>query len=431
MKMKFFGYSFLEFGIKGIEIFLKLYLLFFYTEKMGLEIYYVSLVLGIVTLIDILASPVLGLYIDKYKFKFMQRYYLIGFGLAGTCLFLFALLNPPGFEKEIYDLAYLLIVYLCFNIFNSLMSISYSSSIGDITKSHEERGKMLGWKNIFGSLGSIIAIGVPGGFLIYDPSNAFYYSSSAFIFILVACFLITQPTIKKHNIKSIEHKKTQITFETIYKRFRESFMVIYLMVLFIINLATNLSGFLGVYFYKYDIQFDEFEIQILMSATLFISVVLFPVFYYKFKNKDKISKLPYMLLSLGVVNSLLVMALPQKKIAIAILVFGVLGALLFAIEYFLEVIFLEYVKNKEEQTHQDKMGFYYSLWNMTNKVAIFCSLLVFGVITQTIVNSGYGQEGSSFSILTYFMGPVVGFIYIIAGSFFFLLPRKWNSLFKN
>lgn len=430
MKMKFFGYSFLEFGISGIEIFLKLYLLFFYTEKVGLEIYYVSLVLGIVTLIDILAAPILGLYIDKYKFKFSQRYYLIGFGLAGTCLFFFALLNPPGFEKEIYDLSYLLLVYLCFNLFNSLMSISYSSSIGDINSNHEDRNKALGWKNIFGSLGSIIAIGIPGGFLLYDPLNAFYYSSTAFIFILVICFLFTQATIKKHNIIAMDHRKTQITFETIYKRFRESFMVIYLMVLFIIHLAVNLSGFLAVYFYKYDIQFDEFEIQILMSSTLLISVVLFPIFYYRFKNKDKVSKLPYLLLTMGILNSIFVMILPQKKISVAIFIFGILAALLFAIQYFLESIFIEYVKNKENQTHQDKMGFYYSLWTMTNKVAIFCSLLVFGVLTQTIVNLDYSKD-VSFPILTYLMGPIVGIIYIIAGGFFFLLPKKWNLQFKD
>lgn len=422
MRMKFFGYSVLELGINAIDIFLKLYLLFFYTEKRGIEIYYVSLVLGIATLIDILAAPLIGLYIDKYRTKFLQRYYLIGFGLAGTCLFLFLLFNPPVLEREIFDLVYLLMVYLLYSLFFSLMGISYSSSINDISSTSEEREKFLVWKNILGSFGGVLAIGLPGIFLLYDSSNAFYYTSTAFIAVMILCFLITQPTLKKHNIRKEPHKNIKATFETIYKRLRESFLIIYLMSFFLVSLAANLSYALGFYFYRYLNHFNEQEVQTLMAVALISSMIFLPVAYYLFKKINKFSLSATLMVILGILNSILILWMPDRNIIAAMGFSSITGTLLFVSKYYLEVTLIDFIVKKEEQSGQDRMGFYYSLWKMVQKVSIIVSIFVMVLLI--------GDKAPE-SIISYLYGPGVGLLFVFAGALLFLLPKRLVQQFNK
>lgn len=429
MILKSLSFSLLEFAINGIEVFLRLYLLIFYTERVGLDHYYVGIALGVSILVDAFLDPIIGSFVDDYKVKHKQRYHIIAYGIFFWGISFFAIFNPPHFSNEYLDFSYLLVASLIFNISYSFVTIPYSSSVADISKDSQERLKLIGWRSAIGNLGSFIGIGLPGIFLIFDSANAYRYSSISFVLILTGCFLLTFLTLKKHNKPNIELKSAKISFEKLYKGMKEPFVILFMSAFFVANLGLTINYSLAIYFYKLRLKFTEEEIQIVLGCFLICASLFVPFWTYLSKKYNKLYLSIYSLMLMGIVNCFVYVYLPEKNLILTVFFASIVGGFLISVAFLLESVLTDFIIFKENQMHQEKMSFYYSLWKMNNKISRGVALTLTGFVLE-LVNIKSQDPGEKYDSLAYAFGPGVGIFFILACLVLLVIPKRYFHLLK-
>ena len=90
----------------------------------------------------------------------------------------------------------------------------------------------------------------------------------------------------------------------------------------------------------------------------------------------------------------------------------------------------DFIFFKEKQLKTEKMGFYYSIWKMNNKISRGLALTLTGMILN-LVDIKNTEPGEKFDSLAYAFGPGVGIFFILACILLLVIPKKYISLFKN
>ena len=158
------------FGDAASSIFWKLftmYLLFFYTDVVGLNALAVGTMIFITRLWDSFLDPVIGIMADRTKTKWGKfRPYLLWmalpFGIAGVLTFTTPSLNDSG--KLIY--AYL--SYSVMMVIYSLINVPYASLLGVMTSDTKIRTELSSYRMIFAFIGSILVL------LLVEPLVDFF-----------------------------------------------------------------------------------------------------------------------------------------------------------------------------------------------------------------------------------------------------------------
>lgn len=161
------GYGF---GDMASSMFWKLfgtYLLFFYTDVMGLAAGAIGTMFLITRIWDTLFDPVVGVMTDRTstrwgKFRPYLLYMAIPFGLIGVLTF-----TTPGYDIT-GKLVYAYITYSVMMMIYSLINVPYASLLGVISPDGKERNILASFRMSFAFAGSLIA------FALLEPLVSFF-----------------------------------------------------------------------------------------------------------------------------------------------------------------------------------------------------------------------------------------------------------------
>ena len=151
------GYGF---GDMASSMFWKLfgtYLLFFYTEVMGLAAAAVGTLFLVTRIWDTFFDPVVGILADRTntrrgKFRPYLLFTAIPFGLIGILTFTV----PPFTEQG--NLVYAYITYSLMMMIYSLINVPYASLLGVISENAQERNTLAAFRMAFAFAGSLVAL---------------------------------------------------------------------------------------------------------------------------------------------------------------------------------------------------------------------------------------------------------------------------------
>ncbi|MCS3431072.1 MFS transporter [Klebsiella sp. BIGb0407] len=149
------GYGVADFSCNLVWQLISLYLMFFYTDIMGLPAYYAGLMFLITRIVDGVADVLMGLVIDNTSTRWgrCRPWLLIGavpFGLL--CVMVFWV---PEFST-IGKLIYAFITYLCLSFLYTLVNIPFSAMLPFLTNDAKERTLLSTVRIIMGSLGATL-----------------------------------------------------------------------------------------------------------------------------------------------------------------------------------------------------------------------------------------------------------------------------------
>ena len=143
----------------------------FWTQFMGLDLYYAALLI-VVQVWDAINDPLIGSMVDadrrKYKRnKFLQYIWLgsIGLIIGGACCFL-PFPNAPIWAKCIIFIA----GYVIWDAFYTVANVPYGSLLSLISDKAADRASLSAWRSIGSLVGNMLPM-VILPFLIYDESN--------------------------------------------------------------------------------------------------------------------------------------------------------------------------------------------------------------------------------------------------------------------
>ena len=146
----YFSEAVVAFGIN-------LYLLFFYSSviKVGVERVGCALLVG--KLWDAVTDPVMGHVSDRTPGRFgRRRPYIVCGGLLLALSLILLWAPPPGIGAA-NGFAYVLVFYILFSTFYTVLMIPYAALGAELTPYYEERTSLFTWASALGSAGAVVA----------------------------------------------------------------------------------------------------------------------------------------------------------------------------------------------------------------------------------------------------------------------------------
>lgn len=149
------GYGIADLSCNLVWQLISLYLMFFYTDVMGLPAYYVGIMFLVTRLVDGVADVLMGLVIDNTSTRWgrCRPYLLIGaipFGLLCVLAFYVPDFGTTG------KLIYAFVTYLCLSFLYTIVNIPFCAMLPFITNDSRERTTLSAVRILLGSLGSTI-----------------------------------------------------------------------------------------------------------------------------------------------------------------------------------------------------------------------------------------------------------------------------------
>ncbi|MEJ6498292.1 glycoside-pentoside-hexuronide (GPH):cation symporter [Pseudoalteromonas lipolytica] len=167
------------------------FLLFFYTESVGLTAFEAGTIYMIASLFDGITDPIIGIIADRTQSRFGKYRGYILFGAVPLAVAFIAIFYIPSLEGQLL-LAYILASHLVFRLAYTIVSIPYTALSARITANGDERASLAGYRMMFATLAGItVAFSMQPLAAYFDativPLGGFF--STAVVFSIIATLI--------------------------------------------------------------------------------------------------------------------------------------------------------------------------------------------------------------------------------------------------
>ena len=251
-----------------------LYLLYFYTDIVGISPFVAGLIYGLGIMWDAFTDPFMGFLAERTRSRMGSYRPYIHYGSIPLALSFILLLWVPPFEGT-FLIIFLLVVNLIHRTCFTIVSVPYSSLTARITDDSDERTILTSSRMLSAALGtfSISALGFPvvlyfgGG----QESLGFIYLGILSGLIAICILKITVYVVEERKFRT---KKEELpTFSEVAKSVSRNypFWIVFSAIIILISTFLMFNNNL-IYFTKYALELHEYQGQILGTlngATLF------------------------------------------------------------------------------------------------------------------------------------------------------------------
>lgn len=280
-----YGFGSIAFGVKnnGFDYFL----LFFYSQVMGVSASLVSMALAIALAFDAISDPLIGFFSDNTRTRWGRRHpYMYGAAVPVAVCYFF-LWNPPSQLSGDELFPFLVAISILVRTLITVYEIPSSALVAEMTDDYDERTSLLSYRYFFGwSGGTIMAtvatlvLLVPTAQISDGMFNVAGYQQMGFVaagFIFVA---ITVSALGTHGL--IPHLKTPppkrvLSIRGIFREIFDTLATRSFAALFLSAMcgavATGMVASLAYLLYTFMWGFTSQQIGII-SASVVISAVL-------------------------------------------------------------------------------------------------------------------------------------------------------------
>lgn len=290
-----------------------LFILFFYTQLLGIPGYYTGAALCIALVFDAFTDLLVGVVSDQWHSKWGRRHPFMLISAIPLAISFYLLFSPPELLKHSnLGLAVWLTVFAIMTRFwTSVFQVPYLSLGAELSKNSQERTKIVSFRFAFSNIGVIIVliIGfqfffIPTKDIVNGQMNPEAYSPFAFclgLLIIISTLLSVFGTrkeipsllkinsVEKHNRSTAEefkHNFSKITVALNNNSFRAllySLIISYILV----GIVNNINIFMLTFFWE----LNNTEISI-VSSVIFIGILsgtfITPILHSHFDKKHTV-----------------------------------------------------------------------------------------------------------------------------------------------
>jgi Na+/melibiose symporter-like transporter len=433
----FFQYGLLEAGVSAVESFLRLYLLIFYTDYVGIDPKLAGVIVGLGILWDALMDPLIGRWSDGTKSRFGRRipWMFLGAPLFGISVVLCFSIYP-SWSME-FKFFWLIVSNILINTSIAIVSIPHLALAGDMTKDSNTRTSLYAWRMGMSVLGLFLGVMVPGivrSMAADSPSKDLYVAVVLAILALILSWLTCLGcwlALKRTSVQLMTETAQSLTKnKLLLKKFFRSKPFILLMIGYCIaTLGQGLNSSLALYYYQHRLKMVESQFQVILAVFMLILVLSLPMWVLLSKRFSKNVLLSIGIGGLGVVSSLTYPFLPAGVVVWPVLVGAFGGVVLGAIALF--EAHLSDLMSKSNLSESD-YGFVFGLWKFLAKAARAIAITLSGLSLSWI---GYSVEETSnadvLQKLGILFGPGVGGFFVVGACILYFSKLSNVSSPKN
>lgn len=420
-----------QFGLAILTVFSSMYLMYFYTDVVGISVTSVGLIMMIGGIVDAVSNLIMGIIIDKTNTRWGKaRPYLlfmtIPFAISGILLFYSPNLGKTG--KFIYALA----TYSIFTIGYTSVGIPLGSMLASLSDKNEDRLSF----NMFSTIGSNIAqfiIASLGLVLIgllgknSEVSGFFYVSILFAIVSMISCFICFKNTEER-----IILKQDKFTINDMKKAVTTNLPWLMVFGITLLSFTGNVIRTQAtLYFAQYYLQNKNISSVLLTIPTILaIPIAIVTPFLAKKFGKRNLVLVGCIVAILGSVGIYI-----SKTNITAILVMSVISAIGFALVSGITVVLsADVIDYGEWKTGVRAQGILYSLIGTGIKVSLsLSSLITTGILSRGGYVANVEQTKSAMSAISfnYIWLPTIllGATILIAS--FYKLDKIYNQIIEE
>jgi GPH family glycoside/pentoside/hexuronide:cation symporter len=430
------GYGVSELGTSATEVIIRLYLLIFFTDVVGLSPRLAGYAVALGVVWDAVTDPLMGTISDMTRTRWGRRRPYIAFGGIILALALTLLFSPPALSTQLSRFFYLLLCYMLVNTCMTVIAVPHAALGRELTFDANERTEVYGFRLLFGNLGFLAGTVLPGLMLARLPEGAGAAARTAAhsraagmisIMIVLAAFTTFFSTRGKDRspAASARQRKDRL-FSALATVMGNRIFLPLLAAYFVATVGLAINSATALYYYRYRLRLPEGDIQLVLAVFILVFCVSLVLWVLVSRKLGKKMPAFWASLSLGVMTAAVYPFLPPLRVG-PVLAVAVVGGFLVGSIVLLESLVADTVDFDELVTGRKREGAYFGFWKMSAKIARACAIAVAGNLLHVI---GYVPNETQLPAvsakLALIFGPGVGF-FVIAGAVVFLFMPLTNE----
>ena len=426
------GYGLAQTGTNASEVLLRLYLLIFYTDVVGLEPALAGYATALAIIWDGFTDPLMGVISDRTRTRWGRRrpWIVLGGALLAICLYL--VFTPPTLETQGGKFAFLLFSYMLVNTASTIIGIPHSALGSELTADRTQITEIYGWRLIFGNVGAIAGTIIPGAILtsLAGTSTADRSLAHAHAALLIGGLIVVSAgmtwlaTSGRDHLPIVDRhvaKPSRIRIQLRAMLANRPFLIL-LSAYLVATIGTAINSTFAFYYYKYRLLLTEQQTQKIIAFFIVIFCIALVGWIVAANRYDKKRLLFFGAFSLGCMTVIGYPLFPARE-EFWPLAAGVLGGILVGSILLLDAMLIDCIDYDTVRTREAKSGLYFGIWLMAGKMSRAIAVALSGKILSLIgfaPNTEQTSEVSRKIALTF--GPGVGSFFIGGALIALLFP---------
>lgn len=426
------GYGAAELGVSGSEAMLRVSLLIYYTQIVGIRPDLASYAIALGIIWDALSDPLMGRITDHVNIRGQKRRPFFLPGAIGLAFFLFLVFNVPDLETQASKFFYLLVTYLGTNTFLTILSVPHIAFAGDISKDSSVRMKLFGWRLIFANIGLILGTAIPAiaVMLAWKSPPADAIASRVMAFVTLFGVMITilsttnldkayAPTSSRgHSPSSYFQELSQVLSNRSFSWLLAAYMTA--------TIGLTLNSSLALYYYKYYLLLDDITVRGIIAFFMLVFCLAIPFWIWTARF---VSKHVIIIANVTLLGIMTIFGYPLFPPGATIwpIFAGLFGGLFVGSVVLMDVAVADLADTQaaHDQIKESNLGIYFGFWKMGSKLSRAIALIATGHALQWIgfTASKTPDETSSFRLALLF-GPGVGIFLLAAVALIYIAHNK-------
>jgi Na+/melibiose symporter-like transporter len=418
------AYGLAELGVSAIESFLRLYLMIFLTDSVGLPADLAGYAVAIGVFWDAFADPILGRISDKTRSPIGRRlpWMIVGTPILALSFIQLYLVEPVHSTSTMSAFWMITVLNIILNSAMTMVSIPHLALGQDLASSKAERTTLYAWRTLMTLLGLLVGIVTPVVFVAlgFDATK-----QQASVVKVVALISVLTAVMTVISVWTSQVRNTAKQFDSAPSTPLQIARPIKILMaaFFVATLGQGLNSTWALYFYRYRLQLSEKDLGLVLIVFIVSLCATLPLWVKLAKTFGKTKLVAFGTFGLGLATAAVYPFLPPTDLA-GPMVMAVVGGILLGSTGLLESLLVDVAE--VSKISDAAMGQVFGFWKFVAKAARAAAIAIGGYLLKAI---GYIAPANDISPevsqnIGLLFGPVVGFFFCAAAIMIFFVREK-------
>lgn len=411
------GYAVAEIGQNLSETAVRIFLLNYYTDVVGLNPRLAGLAVGLSLLWDAVIDPLMGAISDRTLGRFGGRRGYLPVGGVLLAIGVLLVFRPPHLEGQAAMFGWLLFAACFLGTGMTVLSVPYMAMGGEMTDDPHERTALFGWRFACANIGGMLAVGLP---VLFVTERADSVAAMAPAALAAAGIVVATACLSWRATARVQFRQAPVapagTWTAFSEPLRNRAFRPLLLAYVVATLGIGVNAATAVYYYQYRLGLSQTQISTLLGCFLGVFTLGILGWVRLAQRFGKRQAMAVGGVCLGLANSVVYVVAPPGSLLLP-LVGGALGlGLLVGCIVLIDAQLTDVIDHDQVRSRQLRSGLYFGVWRFASKLARAVAIALTGHVLEGIGFVPNQPQGTYVAwMLALLFGPGVGTFFVLAG----------------